>query len=626
VKPTIAAALLFVLAQQPAPPPTFKSGIDLVEVDVVVTDRNGRPVRGLRQQDFEVLEDGKTVPIVTFVAVDLPQAPPDATIPPSDRSGAAVATNDQSEDGRVMLIVLDDYHVHFDAGFAVRTKTIARRLVERLGPSDQAAVIATSGRSMMQAEFTGDKARLAHAIDKFFPQGDSASIDTVGTLLGRPGGPPAYARFGFEKEIRMRWAMDALSNAAKALAQIPHRRKAILLVSEGLPVSVEEIITNQSASGAWQALRDFLTTAQRHNVAVYPVDPCGLSLECSTDAQQNLRTLAEHTGGFAVVNTNAPEESVERIVAENGTYYLLGYASPALPNDGRHHRITVRMRESDVDIRARQGYLSPRRPAKTPTPGSPVEQLSAAPIQTRGLTLRVAAVPAPLASSPGSTIVVAIELAARDALAAAKVDFNVLAIDSNGKVRATQRFANTFEANVAAPAGWARLRTHLAVPSGRYQIRVAAVGSNKSLGSVFTEVDVPKFDGDLVLGGLSLVSPTPGHGADARHMAGVVPLSPLAARDTPEGRSVSAEVPIRLAERAKSTPLAITATLTAPGGEPRLLEQPPHNAADYAKPAGHVYRVTLPPDLAAGNYRLVVDAAAGRSRVTRELAFRIGAP
>jgi hypothetical protein len=255
-----------------------------------------------------------------------------------------------------------------------------------------------------------------------------------------------------------------------------------------------------------------------------------------------------------------------------------------------------------------------------------VDQLAAAPIQTRGLTMRVAAVPAPLASSPGSTIVVGIELLGRDALEAAKIDFTVLAIDTSGKVRATQRFANTFEGNVPAPAGWTRLRTHLGVPPGRYQIRVAAVGANASQGSVFTDVDVPKFDGDLVLGGLSLVSPTPGHAADAKHMASVVALAPLAERDVPAGQSISAEVPIRIADRAKSTPLTITAALTGAGGASRELEQPPHNTADYAKPSGHVFRVALPPDLAPGDYRLVVDAAAGRSRVTRELAFRVEVP
>jgi VWFA-related protein len=622
----IPAALWLILAQQPEPQPAFKSGINLVEVDVVVTDKHGRPVRGLRQQDFEVLEDGKPVSVVTFVAVDLPQAPPDATIPPLDRSGSSVATNDQPEDGRVMLIVLDDHHVRFDAGFLVRTKTIARRLVERLGPSDQAAVIATSGRSIMQAEFTGDKARLVAAIDKFFPQGDPASIDTVGSMMNRGLGTPAAGRFGFEKEIKTRWAMDALSNAARALAQIPHRRKAILLVSEGLPVGVEEIVTNLNASTAWQSLRDFIVTAQRHNVAVYTVDPCGLSLECSTDAQQNLRTLAENTGGFAVVNTNAPEESVERIVAENGTYYLLGYASPALPNDGRPHRITVRTREPGVDLRAREGYVSPRRSSRAPAAASPVDQLIGAPIQTRGLTMRVAAVPAPLASSPGSGIVVAIELAAKDALEATRIDFSVLAIDADGKVRARQRFANDFKATGSGASGPVRLRTHLGVPPGQYQIRVAGVAANKTYGSVFTEVTVPKFDSELALGGLSLVSPTPGVAVNAKQMSEVVGLTPFAGRDVPPNAPIAAEVPIRVSMKAASTPLTMTATLIRPGGDARQLDQTAHAASDYAKPSGHVYRIALPPDLAEGDYRLVVEAMSGRARATRELAFRVGAP
>ena len=50
------------------------------------------------------------------------------------------------------------------------------------------------------------------------------------------------------------------------------------------------------------------------------------------------------TGGFAVVNTNAPGAGVDRMLAENGSYYLIGYNSPARPNDGKHHRITVRTR------------------------------------------------------------------------------------------------------------------------------------------------------------------------------------------------------------------------------------------------------------------------------------------
>ena len=358
-----------------------------------------------------------------------------------------------------MLIVLDDHHVRFDAGFLVRTKAIARRLVERLGPSDQAAVIATSGRSTNAAEFTTDKARLAQAIDKFFPQaGPTSAAGTAQNSMSRALATPGGGSFGFEQEIRARWAMDALSNAAAALAQIPHRRKAILLVSEGLPVSVEQIVSNPNASGAWDAMRDFLVTAQRHNVVVYTLDPCGLSVECSTAAQDNLRVLAEHTGGFAVVNTNAPEESVDRIVAESGTYYLLGYSSPAPPNDGRRHRIAVRTRAPDVEHPSARG-LRIATPAvqdggrfRSRSAGCRTHP-DAGPDDARGRGAGAVGIVARIddcgrarargkgrrRGGPGQTVA-------------------VLAIDADGKVRARQRFTNSFERPTGPLAsGWARM-------------------------------------------------------------------------------------------------------------------------------------------------------------------------
>ena len=110
--------------------------------------------------------------------------------------------------------------------------------------------------------------------------------------------------------------------------------------------------------------------------------------------------IAEATGGFAIVNSNSPEASVDRMLAESGSYYLIGYSSPAPPNDGKHHRITVRIRVPDVEIRAREGYDSPGKPPRVP-PETPLEVLSRAAIQTRGLTMRVVAIPAPLAAQAG---------------------------------------------------------------------------------------------------------------------------------------------------------------------------------------------------------------------------------
>jgi VWFA-related protein len=349
VKFTAGVALLILLGQT-AQPPRIRTGVNLVEVDAVVVDDKGVPVRGLQQRDFAIEEDGRPVEIASFSATDLPMAAPDAAIPAPDGSGSAAGNNAQAEDGRVMLVIFDDYHVSFDAGRAAVSRAAVTRMIERMGPSDLAAVMATSGRSFMQAEFTSDKSRLLQAVEKFFPDGE-VPAQGIAEVSRRPA---AGSSFGFTQEIKARWASDAMGNAAKALAEIPNRRKAVLLVSQGIPMSLEQIITNPYAGGAWQGLRDFIVTAQRSNVAVYPVDPCGLSRDagCSMDTQDHLRSIAEGTGGFATLNTNAPELGVERMVAESGSYYLLSYYSPAPPNDGKRHRITVRVARDGVKVRS----------------------------------------------------------------------------------------------------------------------------------------------------------------------------------------------------------------------------------------------------------------------------------
>ena len=327
-----------------------------------------------------------------------------------------------------------------------------------------------------------------------------------------------------------------MAGAAKALAEIPHRRKAVLLVSQGIPVSLEEIITNPNALGAFQGLRDFIVTAQRSNVAIYPVDPCGLSRDagCSIDTQEHLRSIAAGTGAFAVLNTNAPELGVERMMAENGAYYLLGYYSPAPPNDGKRHRIKVRVNRADVKVRAREGYVAPRQAAPA-SAALPLDALISAPIQTRGLPMHVAAVPVPLAERPGSAIALSIELGADAARSAGQVAFAVVAVDVNGKVRARQNFSTGFTPASGEGASVARIATRVDVPAGRYQVRIAAAAKGTQ-GSVFTEVEVPQFDKPISLGGLALTMSGSVPQASAEQLGGVLPSLPIAARHHPPVR------------------------------------------------------------------------------------------
>ena len=616
----LTALLLLVLAQA-VPPPQFKSGVNLVEVDVVVTDRSGMPVRGLKQDDFAIAEDGKPVEVMTFNAVDLPMAER-AAIPPLDRSGTSGGSNDHAGNGRILLIVFDDYHVSFDAGRMGSARAIATRLVERMGPADLTAVVSASGRRGSRAEFTSDKARLLEAITAFFPQADTPAggIATQSNPYGAPR--TAGANMGGFGEIRARWSMDTLRNAATVLATIPHRRKAVLLVTQGLSISVEDIFRNQYASGAFQAFRDFIVIAQQSNVAIYPMDPCGLDEDtgCSTDSRQNLRSLAESTGGFAVTNTNAPERSVDRMVAESGTYYLIGYASPAKPHDGRQHRISVRVRRPDLQVRAREGYLADRQAPRPKAQTAAADTLIAAPIQSPGLTMNVVAVPAPIGSKPGATIAVGIEVRSLDAARAGTIDFTLVAVDSNGDVRSRQRFRSTFEARGTPAPGWARLGSRVDVPPGDYQIRLAAVDATGATGSVFTEVRVPKFTENLALGGLSLSTPALRSEKLAELISGIVPLVPMPTREFMAGTPIVAQLPVRATARGE-TAVSIEARVIPAAGTP-IVVKGAGGGVGFTGPAGAVYQLSLP-QLEPGSYRLAVDVTAGRERETREVAFSI---
>ena len=618
---TLPVALPLLLAGQPAQPqkPGFRSGVTLVEVDVVVTDKSGRPVRGLSKADFDVFEDDRLVESATFAAVDVPDVASASTILSPPRSGSAFASNERTDDGRLILIVLDDIQVDFTSGRMATIKSVARRVVERLGPADLAGVITTSGRVGGQAEFTTDKSRLLDAIERYVPLGRH---ELPSIASAPPSTPDPISRPQQFAERKTLAAMAGLTAAARALGTIPHRRKGVLLLSQGFPASLEEILKDPIIGAAWESVHEFMTTAQRNNVAVYTVDPCGLELNrnCNRDSRQNLRSIAEMTGGFATTNTNAPEAAVDRILAENGSYYLIGYDSPAAANDGKHHRIKVRTRIPDVEVRAREGYDAPTGPPKRPT-ATPLDALTAAAIQAHGLTMRVVAIPAPLSSAPSAAVIVGIELLAAAAARARSIEFAVIAIDEEGKTRARVRFTTNFGASPQTTSSWTRTGSRIDVPPGRYQIRVAALGKDQSRGSVFTEVAVPTFDTELGVGGLSLGAPSAIAVTAADRLRGVLALIPLTTNEIAPRSAAAAQLPVKVSAKAASTPLTIVTTLVRADGTTVTLDRTEVPGRDYAGAGGKVYRVALPPDLGAGTYRLVVDSMLGRTSTTRELTF-----
>ena len=145
---------------------TFRSGVDLVQVDVSVLDKDRQPVRGLTAADFTILEDGKPRPIVAFVPVELAER----EVLAGRACGCATSRRTSSTttcrpEGRLVVIMFD-WSIRFEDQQLARR--IATAAVDPLGPDDLAAVVFTSACANGGApqNFTADRARLLAAINR----------------------------------------------------------------------------------------------------------------------------------------------------------------------------------------------------------------------------------------------------------------------------------------------------------------------------------------------------------------------------------------------------------------------------------------------------------------------------
>ena len=159
------------------------------------------------------------------------------------------------------------------------------------------------------------------------------------------------------------------------------------------------------------------------------------------------------------------------------------------------------------------------------------------------------------------------------------------------------------------------------MPPG-YQLRVAAVGGDESRGSVFTDVSVPRFDAEVAVGGLSLGAASSAAVTQADRLRGVLTLVPLATNEMAPGASLAVQLPIRVSPKAASSALTITTTLERADGTTLTLDRIEASGRDYGG-GGKIHRVTIPPALSAGSYRVRIDCAIGRRTITRELAFSV---
>jgi len=385
--------------------PTFRVDVDLVTTDVIVRDsKNDQFIADLKSGDFDVFEDGVKQELSSMVLVHggrvfNVQAPP----PPPAQEGIILPVSRPTNDtaGRVFLLFVDDLHLDFKN--TPRTRELFRKMLRDLIHEGDMFGIVSTGTSSLSIQLTYDRQVLEDAI-KRITGGGLKPEDIIKGQQSAQG--PTELRY--RAHVAFATAYDLMKN----LEKVHNRRKAIIWVSSGYDFNPFERARMEEMSRTFgndaeadvsndpniqmkfqgtqflegdlvHELADVTRAANRANATLYTIDPRGLIAGPDMDdralenhieewnayvrrTQDSLRTLAEQTGGIAVVNQNDMDKALKRIDAETSDYYVLGYYSSNPDPLRKTRKIEVKAKRDGVTVWSRTSYSLRPTPAAAP--------------------------------------------------------------------------------------------------------------------------------------------------------------------------------------------------------------------------------------------------------------------
>ncbi|HEY6385852.1 MAG TPA: VWA domain-containing protein [Candidatus Acidoferrum sp.] len=374
----------------PVQGPTIKAESRIVVVDVVVTDKQGQSVPGLRKEDFHVSEDGGPQVVASFEEHQ-GAAPNEVKLPPMPPN---VFTNFLTTRGAdsVNVLLLDLLNTQPQNQAFVRQQVV--KYLGEVPPRARLAVFALGSRLRIVRGFTTDFSGLSAVLEdkklgvtpevsRNLPtEGNQYSDAEILRQMRKSQAAPSAidAVESFQRDeaaeranSRIEVTLQAFQQIARYLSRIP-ARKNLIWFSDNFPVSFfpdtrGKVPKNQEHV---QKTSDMLTAAQ---VAIYPVSALGVlgdptfdasklagsrrELEARLSANQiAMETIAEETGGRAFYSTNALSGAVTEAVGNGSHYYTLAYSPANDKNDGKFHAIQVSLADSNCKLSYRRGYFA----------------------------------------------------------------------------------------------------------------------------------------------------------------------------------------------------------------------------------------------------------------------------
>jgi len=372
---------------QNAPLTTFKTTTKLVVLDVFVRNKAGNAVENLKKEDFTLLENGKPQEISVFEFQRISAEPAGGAVsavvdgtPPARANAINVDTAGKVKYRDKRLLVLFFDFSSMQPQEQIRAQQAALKFIgEQMTPADMVSIMTLGASVQVVQDFTNDRDRLTRIV-RGFSVGRSSELaieaDTGDASSGEYNGAAFSADETEFNIFNTDRKLIGLETAVRMLAPLPEK-KALIYFSSGIPKTGTE---NTSQ------IESTVNAAVRANVSFYPVDARGLiALVPGGDAskamskgasmftgaaitsqktklnnqQETLSTLAEDTGGKALLDSNDLSLGITQAQEDLGSYYILGYYDTNGVADGKYRRIQVNLAKSvQATAEYRPGYYA----------------------------------------------------------------------------------------------------------------------------------------------------------------------------------------------------------------------------------------------------------------------------
>jgi VWFA-related protein len=398
------------------PSATIRQTVNNVLVDVVVTDKNGQPIKGLSKERFQLLENGAAQQIAFFEehqAKPAPSAPAPLPALPANVYSNVVTT--APDTGPTIVLLMDALNT--PTGDQVKVRLAMLDYLRRIPQGRQIAIFTLTSKLRMLQGFNSDPAALMAALDQAAAwqkqshltddAGKDSYADTMPKLdIGKGAGNAQDVLSNFvaheqswRMDERVGYTLNALNALAAYLSALPGR-KNLIWFSSSFPLGIgpdspmpqgfdpskftsENLGRSRDYNSALHSTGELLKQAR---VAVYPMDPSALptpsmfsSTQTNNDSLRNsgaaisqinaessnevsahstMDTLAEATGGRAFHNTNDLAGAIGTVTQLGSNYYTVAYVPKVANYDGKYRKLVIKVDAPKAKLDYRRGYYA----------------------------------------------------------------------------------------------------------------------------------------------------------------------------------------------------------------------------------------------------------------------------